>query len=177
VGPVPDASIDAVVGTTFFTHFLTTIDYVHNRLILRSRDAQPPAAPVASVPMWLVGDHFIFAGASINNGPAELFNIDSGAPIGVQLTKASMDAAHIAPQTDKPQTFIGGGGPVTVFPLVAQTVAIGSARQTNVPGVYFPNGDQYGIFPFTVAGTVSGGFLSRYAVTFDFKAMRLILTQ
>lgn len=177
VGPVPDPSIDAVVGTAFFSHFLATIDYVHNRLILRPRDAQPPAASLASVPMWLVGDHFLFANASVNGGTPQLFNIDSGAPIGVQLTKASMDAAQIAPQSDKPQQFFGGGGPVTVFPLVAQSVAIGGARQTHVPGVYFPNGDQYGIFPFTVAGTVSGGFLGRYAVTFDFKAMRLILTQ
>ena len=175
-GP-PHSTIDGVIGTGVFTHFLATIDYPRHRLVLRPRDAQLPAAPIASVPMWLVGDHFLFANASINGGAPELFNIDSGAPIGVQLTKASMDAAQIAPQSDKPQQFFGGGGPVTVFPLLAQSVAIGGARQTHVPGVYFPNGDQYGIFPFTVAGTVSGGFLSRYAVTFDFKAMRLILTQ
>jgi hypothetical protein len=42
------------------------------------------------------------------------------------------------------------------------------------PGTYFPDGDQYGIFPFAVAGTISHEFLKQGAVTFDFAAMKLI---
>ena len=175
VMPGPGPGIDAVIGTGFFARFLTTLDYTHHRLVLRPRDSAPPATSIANVPMWLAGDHFIFAQASINGGAPALYNIDSGADLGVQMTKASLSQAHITPQTDKPQSFMGGGGSTRVFPFTADSVAIGGARQRNVDGVYFPDGDQYGAFPFAVAGTVSGGFLGHYAVTFDFKAMRLLL--
>jgi|SRR5579884_403327 len=175
VMPGPGPGVDAIIGTGFFAHFLTTLDYKQHRLILRPRDAKAPAMAVANVPMWLVGDHFIFAQVSVNGGAPALYNIDSGAPIGVQMTKEALRAAQIAPQTDKPTSFIGGGGTARIFPFVASLVTLGGAQQRNVDGVYFPDGDQYGAFPFTVAGTVSGGFLGHYAVTFDFKAMRLIL--
>ena len=171
----PGAGVDAIIGTGFFTHFLTTLDYKQHRLILRQRDAQPPATAVANVPMWLVGDHFIFAQASVNDGAPALYNIDSGSEFGVQMTKDALRTAQIQPQADKAQSFIGGGGATRIFPFIANSVAIGDARQQSVGGMYFPDGDQYGAFPFTVGGTVSGGFLRHYAVTFDFKAMRLIL--
>jgi predicted aspartyl protease len=175
VMPAPGPGVDAVIGTGFFAHFLATLDYKHHRLVLRPRNAKAPATSLANVPMWLVGDHFIFAQASVNGGAPSLYNIDSGAGIGVQMTKDALHAAKIAPKTGKPASFMGGGGAARIFPFVANCVTIGGARQRNVQGVYFPDGDQYGAFPFTVAGTVSGGFLGHYAVTFDFKAMRLIL--
>ncbi|MBV9270153.1 MAG: aspartyl protease family protein, partial [Candidatus Eremiobacteraeota bacterium] len=128
-----------------------------------------------NVPMWLVGDHFIFARASVNGGAPALYNIDSGSEFGVQMTKDALRTAQIQPQAEKAQSFVGGGGATRIFPFIAGSVAIGDARQQSVGGMYFPDGDQYGAFPFTVGGTVSGGFLRHYAVTFDFKAMRLIL--
>ncbi len=175
VMPAPGPDVDATVGTGFFTHFLTTLDYKEHRLIFRPRDARPPARSAAIVPMWLVGDHFIFTRASVNDGTPALYNVDSGGDVGVQMTKDALRVAQIVPQTDKPQMFVGGGGATRTFPFVANVVAIGGARQRNIGGVYFPDGDQYQPFPFTVAGTVSSGFLRHYAVTFDFKAMRLIL--
>ena len=45
----------------------------------------------------------------------------------------------------------------------------------DLDGVYFPDHDQYGIFPFTVAGTVSHEFFRKTAVTFDFATMHLII--
>ena len=171
----PAGPIDGIIGTAFFAHFLTTIDYPNHRLILRPAGTVPDVKSVADVPMWLVGDHFIFAKGSVNDGPQELLNVDSGAGFGVQLTKAVLDAAHITPRADQPQSFMGGGGATRILPFVADSVSLGGAQQTGVSGVYFPDGDQYGVFPFAVAGTVSGGFLRRYAVTFDFKSMRMSL--
>jgi hypothetical protein len=51
---------------------------------------------------------------------------------------------------------------------------LGSMTVDKVPGSYTPNGDQYGIFPFEVAGTLSHMFFRHSRVTFDFEAMRLI---
>lgn len=176
VAPVPSGEpIDAVIGTAFFAHFLTTIDYPRHRLILRPAEAAAPANPIADVPMWLVGDHFVFAKAAVNDHIAGLFIIDSGAEFGVSLGKASLDAAAIVPGND-PLPFIGGGGETRVLPFRARSVALAGAQQTDVSGAYFPDGDPYAMFPFTVAGTVSGGFLEHYAVTFDFRSMRLLLT-
>jgi hypothetical protein len=176
--PMPQLSpvvhVDAVLGTGFFTHFLTTMDYPGRRLVLDVK--RPSADSSQGERMWLAGDHFIFAAGSVNGGDPQLFNVDSGgAGVGVQLTKAALAAAHIAVDTAHPVTGMSPAGPVQSFPFVAPQVALGAAVQHDVPGVYFAAGDQYGIFPFTVAGTVSDEFLKHYAVTYDFGSMRIVL--
>lgn len=77
--------IDGVVGTTYFERFLATIDYPRNRLVLRPRSPansaafQSRAAALrdATVPCYLVGDHFVIAPAEVND-TGGLFLFDSG---------------------------------------------------------------------------------------------------
>ena len=69
---------------------------------------------------------------------------------------------------------MGGGGEVSTLPFTA-SVSVGTCRVDDLAGVYFPHGNQYGIFPFTVAGTVSHQFFRKTALTFDFVAMRLVI--
>lgn len=170
----PTGRIDGIIGTGFFSRFLTTIDYPRHRLILRPADAVPPKDNAAVVPMWLVGDHFIFAHGLVNDVDQSLFVIDTGADFAVHLTKASLEKAHITAD-GTPQSFLGGGGETKIIPFTTRSLAIGSARQRNTSGVYFPEGDPFASFPFEVAGAISGGFLKHYAVTFDFKTMHLML--
>lgn len=172
--------VDGAVGTTFLRQFLSTIDYRRGALILRPRSASSVAEHAATrsgasvVPMWLVGDHFIFARARVN-GAGGLFNIDTGgAGVGVQLTKAALAAARITPGTDA-REFMGGGGPVRALTFQARSVSLGNLTRRNVPGLYFPGSDQYGIFPFAVSGTLSHAFFRTTALTFDFAAMKLIV--
>jgi hypothetical protein len=172
--------LDGVLGTNVLYQFLSTIDYTGARLTLRPKsdsDAFEKAAVArndAIVPMLLVPDHFIFARARVGHAPEALFNIDTGGGgIGVQLTKASLDAAGITPDASRGQSFGGGGGQSRVLPFVAD-VALGTKTIRATPGVYFPDGDQYGIFPFAVAGTISHEFFKHGALTFDFAAMKLI---
>ncbi len=174
--------IDGAVGTSFLAQFLSTIDYQRGRLILRPRsesstfERSANANGAAVEPMWLVGDHFIFARAKVNASPEALFNIDTGgAGLGVQLTKASLDAAAIVPDLSKARDFVGGGGPARAVPFSASSVSLGTFTQRNVPGLYFVDGDQFGIFPFAVAGTLSHEFFRRTALTFDFDAMRMVV--
>jgi len=177
-GLPPD--LDGVLGTNVLYRFLSTIDYTGGRLVLRPKsdsEAFEKAAEArgdAIVPMLLVPDHFIFARARAGNAPEALFNIDTGGGgIGVQLTKASLDAAGIVPNADRPQAFGGGGGQTRVLPFVAD-VTLGTKTIRGTPGLYFPDGDQYGIFPFAVAGTISHEFFKHGALTFDFAAMKLV---
>ncbi len=172
--------IDGIIGTGLLAHFLSTLDYVHQKLYLRPGAfprAQLGAAPekTTAVPMWLVGDHFIFARGRINDAPEALFNIDTGlAGGGVQATKAEIDAAHIVLDQAHASSGMGGGGMVKFIPFQA-VVSVGEASVTDVPGIYTPEGDQFGIFPFAVAGTISHEYFRRFAVTFDFTNMQLIL--
>lgn len=179
--PLPhDLGADGILGTALFAHFLTTLDYRSGRLTLEDRDASDTFERDAAmrgdaiVPLWLVSDHFMFVQGHAGNGPVGLFNVDTGGTFGLQLTKAGLDAANIVADTAHPQSGVGGGGVVTSLPFKA-SLTIGTCTVDNLDGVYFPSGDQYGIFPFTVTGTVSHQFFRKTAVTFDFVAMRMAI--
>jgi len=179
----PGTKIDGVVGTTFFERFLTTMDYPHNRLLLRTRSAAASAAFEASasdahdaiVPCYLVGDHFIIAPAAVNDATG-LFLFDSGlAGGGVVPSNALIDAAKIRVDRARATTGFGGGGAVTAVPFVAQRVSVGTALQRDVPGIYTPQGSPFSLFPFVVWGAISHEFLKHYAFTMDFDAMKIVL--
>ena len=167
--------VDGVIGTVFLSRFLATIDYPNRRLILRPRSAAPPAG--MAEPMWLVGDHFIFARGSVNGLRNQLFLVDSGlAGGGFGPEERTVAAAHVKTFPDKAQTGMGGGGPVKFIPVVADTLCLSTACQNNISGMYVPGGSPLRIFPFTAAGTISHTYLKHYAVTLDFSAMKIILS-
>jgi hypothetical protein len=172
--------VDGVLGTNVLYEFLSTIDYPNRRLILRPKSESVAFERAAAlrgatiVPMLLAPDHFIFVRARAGKGPQALYNVDTGGGgIGVQLTKTALDAAGIVPDTAHPSTFQGGGGDAHVIPFVAD-VTLGERTWRGLPGVYFDSGDQYGIFPFAVAGTLSHELFKRGSLTFDFTAMRMV---
>ena len=180
--PAPSGmKIDGILGTSLFYRFLTTLDYGKAHLVLRARgtsaqferDAASRSASI--VRMWYVPDHFVFARAKVNGKTEGLFNIDTGGEgIGIQATKSTIDAASIKIDTKHPGQFDTPGGPVKTFPFSA-SVALGTHYAVSAPGVYFPAGDQYKIFPFRVAGTLSDRLFQHTALTFDFVAMRLVI--
>lgn len=172
---------DGIIGTTILQQFLSTIDYRNGRLVLRPRsaasafDAAAAANGASIVPMWLVPDHFIFARGYVN-GVGALFSIDTGlAGAGLMLTASTVHAAHISADAAHASTGYGGGGAVSMVPFQADTVRVGSYVQHAVKGVYSPNGDPYGSFPFAIAGAISHGFFRSAALTLDFQSMRLIV--
>jgi clan AA aspartic protease (TIGR02281 family) len=179
--PLPrEFSADGILGTALFAHFLTTLDYRNGSLTLADRDTSQAFERNAAahgdtiVPMWLVGDHAIFVQGRAANGPLGLFNVDTGGTVGVKLTKAAIEAANISVDTAHPDTGVGGGGTFTTLPFTTN-LTIGTCTVNDLDGSYTPNGDQYGVFPFTVTGSVSHHFFRKTAVTFDFAAMRLVI--
>ena len=176
--------IDGIVGTTYFERFLVTMDYPRNRLVLRARspkvsaDFQSQAANAGAtiVPCYLVGDHFVFARAQVNDAPPGLFMFDSGlAGGGLMPSPQLVTAAKITVEQSSAQTGIGGGGAVTAVPFITARIAVGDAVQQNVTGLYTPQGTPFGIFPFTVWGAISNDYLRNYAYTVDFDAMKMVL--
>ena len=159
--------IGGILGTGFLSHFLTTIDYTRGTLRLLPKAAatrrKTEFANADDTPMWLVGDRFIFARAHVNVAPEVLFAIDTGgAGFGVKLTKASLDAAHIALNTDVAQTFL-------------TDLTLGKTTAKDLLGLYNPDADIDGKFPFTVGGTIGHAYFRHMRVTFDFNAMRIYL--
>lgn len=179
---IPNMRIAGVSGTTYFERFLVTIDYPHHALVLRPRAAsaafeqRAAATGATTVPCYLVGDHFVIAPAQVNDAPGGLFLFDSGlAGGGVMPSTELLDAAKITLDRTQASTGIGGGGAITAVPFVVRRVAVGSAVQYNVAGIYTPQGSPFGLFPFTVWGAISDKFLRNYAYTVDFDAMKLVL--
>ena len=167
--------VDGVIGTVFLSRFLSTIDYPNRRLVLRPRTAAPPAG--TPVPMWLIGDHFIFARGTVNRLLNQLFLVDSGlAGGGFGPSEQTITAARIKTFPDKASTGMGGGGPVKVIPVLADRLCLATACQDNIGGMFTPGGSPLSIFPFTVAGMISHTYLNHYAVTFDFSAMKIVLS-
>jgi aspartyl protease/tetratricopeptide repeat protein len=179
----PGRGADGAIGTGLLLRFLSTIDYAHGALVLRARsgshdfEQEADARGDTVVPMWLEGDHFIFARARINDGPEGMYNVDTGlAGGGLSATKATLDAAHVKLDESNAAVGQGGGGAVQVIPFTA-AATLGDLTVQNVTGLFTPEGTPYGIFPFDVAGTISHGFFRAYALTLDFDAMRLVVTR
>ena len=88
--------------------------------------------------------------------------------------EVSVSAAHVALDETAVQTGQGGGGAVRFIPFKA-SATLGALTVPDLDGIYTPDGDQYGLFAFAVAGTLSHQFFRAHAVTFDFDAMRLVV--
>lgn len=180
-GLSPTLRIDGVVGGSFLMHFLSTLDYKGGALVLKPRSdsgafqREAVARHATVAPMWLVGDHFVFVRAHLNAAPDALFNVDTGlAGGGVQATRAMLDAAHIVPDESKATSERGGGGMVRSVAFTADAT-MGGLTVKDVRGVFTPDGDQFGFFPFKVGGTLSHGFFRAHALTLDFVAMKVIV--
>jgi hypothetical protein len=175
-----DRPVQGVIGTALLAHFLTTLDYIHGTLTVRdpaesqSFESAASLRGAASTQLWLVGDHFLFIHAHAGLDAGGLFNIDTGGTFGVQLTQSALDNAHVALDTDETSTGMGAGGPIAFVPFTT-TVSVGGLSENSVAGIYMPGGDQFGMFPFTVTGTLSQGFFRHTALTLDLRAMRVVI--
>jgi hypothetical protein len=177
--PVATSEIErAVIGTGFLSRFLPTIDYPGGRLVLRPRDAEPPAG--VEVPFALASTHLIVARGSLA-GRDLTFLVDSGLrdEHGAAFTApaATLAATGIPLPETAPETGWTGAGEVTLQlgRFMAPRLTLGPLEQQDVTGLY-------GAFPpalakaagFPIGGLVSHGFLRRYSWTIDFERMRMV---
>ena len=173
----PGKKVDGVIGTAFLSRFLSTIDYPGKQLILRPRDSALVATSSSTVlPMWFVGDHFMLTRGTINSLQNAMILIDSGlAGGGFSPGNDIIESAHVRTFPNKASQGVGGGGAVEIVPAIADKLCLETACQTNVEGSYTPSGSPLQIFPFHVDAIVSHTFLKKYAVSFDFQRMEIVL--
>jgi tetratricopeptide (TPR) repeat protein len=159
------------IGTTIFYRFLSTMDYANQALILRRKRAECHSAFTA--PLWLAPDHYIFSMGRVNDLGPGVFSVDTGGPgFGIGLRDEMAARAGIVPDYTQPKRFFG----VTVYPCVADEIAVGRSIRHDVPGIVGPLPSREDKFGFETIGTVTHEFFRPLAVTFDFTKMALCLT-
>jgi predicted aspartyl protease len=175
--------IDGIIGTTLLYHFLATLDYPRGELVLRRKTeeglkqfAAASSGKSVAVPFWFAGDHFMVGWGRVETGPPTLLFVDSGlGGAGVKLAESVIKEAGIKLEEDKAYEGMGGGGKLKIVPYTVHRLSFGDVQENNVPGLYdgpFPYENKFG---FHLAGMVGHDFLKPYAVTFDFKNMRIFL--
>jgi hypothetical protein len=182
--------IKGVIGTRLLMHFLSTLDYANGTLILRrvspenlqNLETQISANGAKVIPFWLIDMHYIMAQGTVNNQAPTLFFVDTGlAGKGFTAPEHFLQAAGITVDWTKATEGPGGGGKVKATDIVVERLTLGTGAneivENNVPGVAIENsapvlGDQLG---FRVGGLISHQFFRKYAITFDFTGMRLII--
>ena len=77
-------AIDGVIGTTFFYHFLATLDLPHGELLLRRKNAANfeqflavSAGSSVVVPISMASDHFLVGSGRVETLPPTLLFVDT----------------------------------------------------------------------------------------------------
>ena len=167
-----------IIGINVLQHFLATIDYPNQRLILRSKLKKGKKYDTASsgkvfrVPFFVLGDHFVISYGTINDEePISLF-VDTGFTSGGFLAPESTIEKYRI-KVDKSTTFPSG-----YHPFVVESINFGGAKRKKIKGWahVFPPQLEF-MLGFRIAGLISNTFFHPYRVTFDFTNMELILEE
>jgi hypothetical protein len=174
--------IDGVIGTTLFYHFLATLDYPRGELVLRRKDATSleqfavSAGKSVAVPFWIASDHFMVGWGRVEALPPALLFVDTGLQgAGVKLAESVIKQAGIRLEEDKASAGAGAGGTLKIVPYVVRRLSFGPVQEENVRGLYDGPFPWENLFGFHLAGMVGHDFFKRYAVTFDFENMKIVL--
>ncbi len=126
--------------------------------------------------MWLVGDHFVFAHGSVNALEDQLFMIDSGSPgAGFGPDAKTVEAAHMRTMRKRREQESAAEARCSSF-RPSPTSCVSRMRVSTTSRRVHAGRLAARIFSFRVAGMVSDEYLARYAVTYDFNAMRVAMT-
>jgi hypothetical protein len=182
--------IHGIIGTRFLMHFLSTIDYAGEALILERITPQSLGAlehgladsEAKIIPFWLIDLHVIVARGSVNGLSPSLMFIDTGlAGKGFTASEDVLQKAGIAVDWSQGRQEIGGGGRALFADILVDRLALGEGPNqivaTDLPGSAIENSTNIlrGSLGFHIGGLVSHAFFRPYAVTFDFTGMRLIV--
>lgn len=172
--------IDGILGTVLLYHFLATIDYQADELVLRPRkkssllsfERVAAAEKQIVVPFWMAGDHFILAWGRVNQVAPLLLFVDTGlAGLGFTAPRSTLEAAGIKLPEDQSSEKTAARPSAVRFTV--NQLALGEAVEKNIGGLFGVfEGELAGI---RIAGLISHQFFRPYALTLDFTGMRLFL--
>lgn len=182
--------IDGIIGTRFLMHFISTIDYKNEKLILRRSTRENRKkfqdklknGKYKEIPFILVATHLILADGSFNGKNTGKYFIDTGlAGAGILSSEKRMEDSGVKINWDDSITGAGVGGDAEGLRVLIEEVALGTGDniivKNNVPGVILKEelamfDGQLGV---DVSGLISHDFFKGSALTLDFETMLLII--
>jgi hypothetical protein len=180
---LPDGSPAAgAFGTTIFYHFLTTMNYAGQALILQRKTSAPPRAhAVDRLPLWLAGDHYPCTVGGLGDYGPRMVTVDTGG-IGSALDTTVEIAEQVGIKVDYDHPIEQPG--TKLYPITAERISLGRAVRRNVRGhaaekVFpgFPGPGQSAQFGFDLIANFTHEFFKPFAITFDYTGMRLSITR
>ena len=169
--------VAGVIGTSLLMRFLSTVDCIHGKLVFAPRDVAPPKGDVvATIPFWLIGDHFILARGRLDGGAEQMMLIDTGlSGFAFTAPESTLRDAGL-PVPTPARTGADAVGNSAIAPFDIASLTLGDLSAKNLQGLYGP-------FPPSlenalgvhIGGLVSHGFFRPYAITFDFTRMTIVV--
>jgi predicted aspartyl protease len=177
---LPDGSRPSgVIGTTLLYHFLATMDYAKQALVLRRktgtqlRDLQAEARRTGAdrLPLWLAGDHVPCTLGSLDDYGPRVASLDTGGMgMGVMTTEENAKRAGIEIDYEHPTT----GGGMTSYPITPARISLGRKVGRNIPGVV-GGWPWLELFGFETIANFTHEFFKPYAITFDYADMNFYI--
>ncbi|MET7463180.1 aspartyl protease family protein [Nonomuraea sp. NPDC005501] len=177
---LPDGSRPSgVIGTTLLYHFLATMDYANQALVLRRKTgaqlrdlrAEAGRAGADRLPLWLAGDHVPCTLGSLNDYGPRVASLDTGGMgMGVMTTEENAKKAGIEIDYAHPDT----GGGMTVYPITPARMSLGKTVGRNVPGVV-GGWPWLQLFGFETIANFTHEFFKPHAITFDYAGMNVYI--
>jgi Aspartyl protease/Tetratricopeptide repeat len=177
-GPTPVGAF----GTNTFYHFLTTMDFAGQALILRRKTStqlrqfktEAYRDHAEKLPLWIGGDHIPCTLGSLNGYGPKVVAIDTGGT-GIGIYTSVEIAERVGIEVDYGHPFIWGG--MSVYPIVPDEMALGRAVGRNVRGIAGARSfDVFGGFQFATLANFTHEFFKPFAITMDFTDMNLYIT-
>lgn len=176
--------IDGVIGTTFLSQFLSSIDYKNGQLVLRPRNSFrserifSETSTYHHVPFYLADDHFMLSHGSIG-GKNMLFFVDTGlANTAFTCPKSTLRKLNIRIDKRKKDSGQGGGGTThEIYPFDLDEICLGECCVKDLHGLYgtFPAIEK--VFGMTIHGLLSHEFFKNKELTIDFESMRYLISK
>jgi predicted aspartyl protease len=178
VGPLPYVAthpragvvVDGLAGFEFLSEFRTTIDYANRRLTFASFEDRTPPGGV-TVPFASDG-HNVYVEATVN-GATGWFRLDTGDRATVSVFRTFADEHHLFQSGGVTKLLSGGvGGTLPTHEFRDETFTLAGTTFTHVP--VSVSDTQVGAFASkSIAGNLGTGILSRFRLTFDYRAHTL----
>jgi predicted aspartyl protease len=175
VGPLPYVAthplagvvVDGLTGFEFLSEFRTTIDYANRRLTFASFDDRTPLSGV-TVPFDSDG-HNVYVEATVD-GATGWFRLDTGDRGTLSVFRTFADRHHLFQTGGQTKLSSGGvGGTLPTHEFRDETFALAGTTFTHVP--VSVSDTHVGSFASeSLAGNLGTGILSRFSITFDYRA-------
>jgi Aspartyl protease/Tetratricopeptide repeat len=172
--------VSGILGTVFFYHFITTLDYKNGQLIFADKKQGAMPGKCESLPFWMASTHIMVTPGYVNKyaEPLMLF-VDTGlamSGVGFTCPESTLTLADLKPIQGEAVYGQGGGGPVKVIPFFMESLKVGDINRKNMMGITgaFPKSLESSL-GFKINGLVSHEFFRGSILTFDFTQMRMCI--